>query len=100
MGRYAWAAGLLFVAAIVSLVGLFAVQNSSRSTQLSLDVGVAAWQLEQPVSVPLLMAACLGGGWLVAAIPLGLRSYTRGRRVKQLERDLSLNDATRAERPW
>ena len=99
MGRYGWGLTLLLILSLGGVAGLFIVQNSTRTTQLSLDLGMAAWQLEQPVSVPLLMGACLVAGLLLGAVPVSLRSYSRGRRVKQLERELALQD-TRSERPW
>ena len=82
-----------------TVVALFSIQHGSRTTQLSLDIGFAAWQLDRAVPIPLLMAACAGGGLLLGAVPMGVRAYSRGRRVKQLERALATQDA-RSERPW
>ncbi|MCA9492826.1 MAG: hypothetical protein KC621_22990 [Myxococcales bacterium] len=72
---------------------LFAVQNSSRTTQLSFDLGVAAWQLSEPVSVPALIAVCVGIGFLLGAVPLGLRSLRLGSRVRELEANVAVNQA-------
>lgn len=46
---------------------LFWVQNSSRVTQLSFDAGVAAWELSQPIPIPVLVAVCLAAGFFFGA---------------------------------
>lgn len=46
----------LWMLVIVALVAFF-LQNSARTTVLSFDIGVAAWKLASPISVPALMGA-------------------------------------------
>ena len=99
MGRYAWLTLLVVVLVLGGVVALFVIQNGARTTQLSLDLGVAAWQLDKPVSVPALMAATASGGFLLGAVPLWLRGMSRGRRLKQLERQQAVA-TDRTERPW
>ncbi len=99
MGRNGWIVVLLLLAVLCAFVGLFYVQNSARTTQLSLDLGFAAWQLKQPVAVPLLLLAAAGGGFLFGFLPLWVRGFARGRRIKQLERQLALQDG-RSDKPW
>ncbi len=53
---------LLCIGAFVA--ALFVVQNSTRTTQLSLNLGFAAWELARPVNLPVLMGICIGAGWL------------------------------------
>jgi uncharacterized integral membrane protein len=75
--------GLLMVAAFVA-------QNSSRTTELSFDIGLAAWKLAAPMPIPALMGLCVGGGGLVAwAIGLSSRVALQ-RRVRQLEQENAL----------
>lgn len=85
MGRWLFALLVVFPALVVGT--LFAVQNASRTTQLSLNLGFFAAELTQPVSLPLLMAVCVGTGfvvgWLVAAIRGALR------RRRQQDADLT-----------
>lgn len=100
MGRNGWIALLLLLAVMGAFVGLFYVQNSARTTQLSLDLGFAAWQLKQPVSVPILVLGSVGGGFLFGFLPTWMRGLARGRRVKQLERQLALHDAQGGDKPW
>jgi hypothetical protein len=66
-------------AAVVLFTGLFTVQNSSRTAQLSLDLGVAGWQwqLERPLPLPALLWGALAVGLLLGAVPLWLRSLRR-----------------------
>jgi uncharacterized integral membrane protein len=86
--------GLVLAAALAGFIALFAVQNSSRVTQLSLDLGMAAWQLTQPVSVPALMGICIGGGFLLG-VALIFPSYSRlSRRARSLEQKLALTEPT------
>lgn len=47
---------------------LFWVQNSGRATQLSFDAGFAAWELHEPVSIPVLVTGCFALGCVVGAL--------------------------------
>ncbi len=97
--RWTWIVGLL-LAAFVALVGaLFVVQNLPRTTQLSLDLYVAAWQLSEPISVPLLAGAAFGVGFLVAALLLLGRLVSLTRKVKTLQRKVGLSSSEAAD-PW
>ena len=90
MHRNAIIAALVAASSVLGVLVLFSIQNSSRTTQLSLDLFVAAWQLQTPVSIPLLMGSCLGAGWLLGALMFGLQSAGRARRIKALEREIAL----------
>ncbi len=82
----------LWLLAIVAVVAFF-LQNSTRTTILSFDVGVAAWKLASPISIPALMGACFFGGTLVA---LGWSMAGRialSRRLRQLEQEAALRGA-------
>jgi uncharacterized integral membrane protein len=89
------------VALLVLLTGavitLFVVQNASRTTQLSLNLGFAAWQLAEPLPVPALIGVAFGLGFLLASVLFGARAITAGRRTRRLEQEAALN----GERsPW
>ena len=71
----------------------FVVQNSARTTQLSLNLGVAAWELRQPVSVMGLIGLTFGLGTLLGALPMFLRARTLKSRVRTLEREVAMNDS-------
>lgn len=89
VGRMRWFKIGLALLTVVLLAAFF-VQNSSRTTGLSFDLGFAAWALASPISVPALMAACFFGGALVA-FGLGyLGRLALSRRVRQLEQELAL----------
>ena len=68
-----WTRWLLLVLVLVSLavLVLFYLQNSLRLTDLSLNLGFAAWRLANPVPVPALLLGALGTGVLLGAV-LGL----------------------------
>ena len=76
----------IVLAVIVAFVlcTLFVVQNLAREVQLSLDLGFRAWQLERPVSVPVLIAICIGIGMVFAGVPLGLRTLRLQSRLRKM----------------
>ena len=79
-------ATIAFVVAAMLIVGtLFVLQNGERATQLSLDLGFRAWELQRPVTVPLLIAVCFTSGLVVAGVPLGLRSLRLQSKIRRLE---------------
>lgn len=82
------------IALVVALLGftgfLFVVQNSGRTTQLSLDLGVAAWQLSDPVSVPALIGTCFGAGFILGLLTMSGQAARLARRARRLEQQLSM----------
>ena len=70
----------------------FVAQNSARTTQLSLNLVVAAWELRQPVSVMGLLGLAFGAGAFVGALPMFLRSRALKSRVRTLEREVAMHD--------
>ncbi|MSQ04163.1 MAG: hypothetical protein EXR71_20115 [Myxococcales bacterium] len=75
--------------AMVALVAFF-LQNSARSTLLSFDVGVAAWTLASPISIPALMGVCFLSGVLVALTWSMAGRIALARRLRQLEQEAAL----------
>ena len=88
--RWVWA-GIAVVGLLVAT--LFTVQNSARTTQLSFDLGFAAWQLERPVAIPALIGGCVLVGILLGAVPMWLRSARLAGRVRELEAKDALGSA-------
>ncbi|MED5372295.1 MAG: hypothetical protein VX899_14845 [Myxococcota bacterium] len=90
-------AKLIFAAVTLLLVGtptaLFWLQNASRVTGLSLNLGFFATQLAQPVSVPVLMAVTLAVGLLMGLI-LGALFRRRG------PADLPPIPSSASQDPW
>lgn len=70
---------LLLAAALLLAAGLFTVQNFSRTTPLTFDVYVVAWQLARPVPVPLVAWA----GVLVGASFAWITGWRARRRLAQ-----------------
>ncbi len=65
----AWRWFQLVSVLLVGLVGtLFTVQNSSRTSDLSLDLWFAAWHLQAPAPLPVLLWVAFAGGLLVGVI--------------------------------
>jgi uncharacterized integral membrane protein len=94
------AAIVTIVVVLVVLVGaLFAIQNSARTVQLSLDLGFAAWQLGQPMSAPLLIGLCFGTGLLLGASAVSIKAMQLASKVRRLEQQVGVQSfATGAKR--
>lgn len=69
---------------------LFVAQNIRRTTQLSLDLYFAAWQLSQPVPVILLVGIAFVVGFGIAAAGFGLRAARLSQRLRRLEQEVAL----------
>lgn len=93
-----WILGLIFVLGVSASSVLFWLQNASRTTQLSFDVYTAAWQLEQPVPIPVLMAICIGIGLLLGMVLFVPRIFRLGNQVRQLKGQVAMNAPE--DDPW
>jgi hypothetical protein len=81
----------LLVLLLVGLVATaFCMQNGSRTVELSLDLGVAAWRLAEPLSVPTVIGASLASGFVLGALFLSGRAAAATRRAREAERQAAL----------
>lgn len=88
MGLKAWAALILGVPAI--FVGVvFYLQNSLRKVDLSLDLYVAAWRLNEPAPVPAVVLISFGVGLLIGLAAMTLAWRRAASRVVDLEMRLA-----------
>jgi uncharacterized integral membrane protein len=95
--RWSTVIRLLFVLSLVLSAAMFTVQNSSRTTLLSFDVYFSAWELSQPVPVPVVVWASAAAGAMLAWM-MGLRRrITLGRTIARLEQEALLRSAGRPE---
>ena len=86
MNRYVVGTLVTVAALLIGVLVLFGVQNSSRVTQLSLNLGFYAAELQNPVSVVYLIFGSFGGGLLVsflAFFPGSMRAKSEARKLKQ-----------------
>lgn len=90
---------LLLILAVVGVIVLFVVQNSARATQLSLDLGFAAWQLADPVPVVALVGGAFGLGFVIGAGWFGIRSMQLSSKVRRLEQEIALSGSGTGQ-PW
>ena len=90
---------LFFGILICGSAALFVVQNLSRTTQLSFDIQFLAWQLNEPVAVPLLMAICVGVGLLLGFVYFGPKLISLSSQIRRLERQIALSDQGSEEWP-
>lgn len=89
---------VLGTTALVSVA--FVVQNMSRTTGLSLNLGFAAWRLADPVAVPVLMGVCFVGGFAVTALFATLRGLRLRARIARLEQEALLAKASARTEDW
>ncbi|MCO4747762.1 MAG: LapA family protein [Proteobacteria bacterium] len=76
------------------LVGsAFVAQNSLRTTQLSLNLKFAAWELAEPVSVMALMGGAFAVGLLLGSGFFMWRNWGVKAQVRDLKRQLAVTDA-------
>ncbi len=85
-----WRWTLLVLLLLLGLVlALFVVQNSARTTDLSLDLFFWAAHLQRPLPVPWLLLSTFAGGLLLGVGWGLLGRYRLGRRVEDLELELA-----------
>jgi hypothetical protein len=85
---------VLLIALVAFVAWLFIVQNSARTTQLSLDLGFAAWQLQRPIAIPALLGISFGSGFALGALLFLGRSSAASRKLKTLERRAALGETS------
>ena len=85
--RYAKWIGLALAATVLYA---FTVQNSSRTTQLSLDLYFGAWKLQDEASI----SAVVWASFLAGAVTFGgwgwWRAAAASRRARRMEQELAL----------
>ena len=81
---------LVVLAIVGSILGLATFQNHTRTTQLSFDLGFQAWQLQDPISVPLLMWICFLVGFVISAMWFGGSAMRANSKAKRLEQQIAL----------
>lgn len=91
---------LTLVSLVVLVAWLFTIQNSLRTTDLSLDLYFTAFHLERPLAVPYLLWAAFGAGLLLGGGWGLLSRLAAQRRVRDLEQDLARASVKRADDDW
>jgi uncharacterized integral membrane protein len=87
MGRWIM---LLMLALVVGVIAAFTIQNGAYTSPLQLDLGLAAWKLRRPASVPALMWSSFGVGFTMAALWGFWRSASLSREVRRLQQEVAL----------
>jgi hypothetical protein len=67
---------------LVGVTSLFVIQNGERTVDLSLDFGIWAAHLKEPVEVPVLMGITLAVGIVLGALPLASWGMRLRRRLR------------------
>ncbi len=85
--------GLVLLLLAVSVAILFWIQNSLRTTDLTLDLGLIKLGLEHRISIPNLMGLCFGSGLLCGVGLVGVRSLRQSARIRKLEQEQAITSA-------
>ena len=82
--RYVIITILILVLAVLTIAGLFTVQNGSRLVDLSLSIGVFGVELKEPMPVPVLLWIAFGGGLVIGG--WGIQQRIKfSRRIRRLQ---------------
>ena len=87
---YLYGASLVLLALLVGVAALFVIQNGDRTTQLSLNLFVYAFELKDPVQIPVLIGITSGIGFALGFLPMLFWGAGRARRARQLEQEIAL----------
>ena len=88
MNTVRWAA-LVVVLLVITVAVLFTIQNSGRTTDLSLDLWVAAFHLKEAMPLPVLLWTTFGVGVLGGCV-VGVRMRSGAmRKIRDLEQQLA-----------
>lgn len=85
--------GFFLLLLAVGVGVLFWIQNSSRTTDLTLDLGLVKVGLEHRISIPNLAALCFGSGFVSGAVLVGIRSLRQASRIRRLEQEQAITSA-------
>ena len=100
MNRYLAIVLTVLFAIVATLVALFWIQNSGRTTQLSLNLGfLGAWQLAQDIGIPALITASFGSGFFLGAFLFLVRSMGLKRQNQRLQQELALSGGDKKSWP-
>ena len=92
---------ILIVLVLTAALGaLFTIQNSSRVTELSINLWVVAFELAEPQPVPFLILGAFGAGLILAG---ALGSFNRmglQRKIRELERQAAQSSIRTSDDDW
>lgn len=96
MNRYTLVLGLLFVALVGVIGAAFWIQNSSRLTEVSLNLGLFA-RTTGPIGLPVVMAVSFAAGLLLPTLYFGVGSLRSSSRIRRLEQELAMSGSGQAD---
>ena len=86
MRKWTLGIGMTLLALVAGAIGLFCWQNAT----LTVPLVFLRFGLETPISAPLLMAICLGSGFLSGSGIFLVRGMATSRKLRALEQQLAL----------
>jgi len=89
--NYVYAAIAVLLLLGVGVVYLFVIQNGARTTQLSLNLFVLAYELKQPIQIPALIGITAGVSFAVGLVPTLIWGMGKASKARRLEREIALS---------
>ena len=82
-GNYRWVwvllKWLLLLGVPLFVLSAFVMQNLDRTSQLSLDLGLFAFELKQAWPIPALLASAFGLGFVIGEVHARVAAWRKGR---------------------
>ncbi len=100
MGRSGRLFKLILLLLAAAFLALFTVQNIGRTSVLSLDLGVVAYQLAAPQPIPYIVLASFGTGLLLAGFLGIFQRMALAKHIRKLEREATTASLKAAEDDW
>lgn len=91
---------LVFAVLVTLVIGMFWVQNSSRTSDLSLDLYVYGFQTATPQPLPLLLLSAVGVGLIVGGGWGLIQHLSDKSRIRELEEQASRASLARPTSDW
>lgn len=79
---------LIFTVLLAAVCFQFGVENSQRTTTVSLRLFFGGWELSEPVSVVRVIVVSFGAGALLVGIPAIARIIQLSSRLRRMSNDL------------
>ena len=100
MGRSGRLLKLILLLVAAAFAALFTIQNIERTSVLSLDIGVVAYQFAEPQPIPYIALSAFGIGLLLAGFLGIFQRMSLAKKVRELEREVATTGLKAPDDDW
>ncbi len=100
MGRSGRLLKLILLLIAAAFMALFTIQNLGRTSVLSLDLGVVAYQFAEPQPIPYIVLSAFGIGLLLAGFLGIFQRMALAKRIRELEREAATAGLKAPDDDW